>query len=262
MSLRVSLVQADLVWEDPARNLAALDGAVAGLVGQTDVVVLPEMFTTGFSMDPSRLAEPAGAGPGFDWLRTRARSHDAAFIGSLMTRDGARHVNRLWVALPDGTMLHYDKRHLFRMGREHEHYAPGASRLVVEFRGWRIAPLVCYDLRFPVWSRRSPEFDYDLLVYVANWPARRSFAWQSLLVARAIENQCFVAGVNRVGRDGAGVAHEGGSALHDCLGASLAAPGGSAGVATVALDLATLREFRRAFPAHLDADRFTIDPVP
>ncbi len=262
MTLRVSLVQADLAWEDPVRNLAALDGAVAGLVGQTDVVVLPEMFTTGFSMDPARLSEPSGSGPGFEWLRSRAGSHDAAFIGSLMTRDGERYVNRLWVALPDGTMLHYDKRHLFRMGREHEHYAAGESRLVVEFRGWRIAPLVCYDLRFPVWSRRSPGFDYDLLVYVANWPARRSFAWQSLLVARAIENQCFVAGVNRVGRDGAGVAHEGGSALHDFLGASLAAPGDAAGVATVALDLATLREFRRSFPAQLDADRFTIDPVP
>jgi predicted amidohydrolase len=262
MTLRVSLVQADLAWEDTSRNLSTLDDAVAPLAGATDVVILPEMFTTGFSMDPTRLAEPTGVGPGCEWLRARARSHDAAFIGSVMTRDGARCVNRLWVALPDGTLRHYDKRHLFRMGREHEHYAAGQSRLVVEFRGWRLAPLVCYDLRFPVWSRRSPEFDYDVLVYVANWPARRSFAWQSLLVARAIENQCFVAGVNRIGRDGAGIAHEGRSALLDYLGGSLGSPGDAAGVVTVALDLPALREFRRAFPAHLDADRFTIDPAP
>lgn len=262
MTLRVSLVQADLAWEDPAANLDALDAAVAPLAGATDVVVLPEMLTTGFSMDPARLAEPAHAGPGRDWLCARARSHDAAFIGSVMTRDGARCVNRLWVALPDGTLRHYDKRHLFRMGREHEHYAAGHARLVVGFRGWRIAPLVCYDLRFPVWSRRSPQFDYDLLVYVANWPARRSFAWRSLLVARAIENQCFVAGVNRVGQDGNGVAHDGGSVLLDFLGAGLAAPGEGPGVATATLDLGALREFRSAFPAQLDADRFTIEPAP
>jgi omega-amidase len=257
VTLRVTLVQRPLAWEDPAANLAAFDAALDPLAGATDLVVLPEMFTTGFSMDTAGHCEDE-SGPGVQWLQHSARRLDAAVVGSVMTRAGGRSVNRAWFALPDGRLFHYDKRHLFRMGREHEHFDPGSSRLVVEFRGWRIAPLVCYDLRFPVWSRRSPDFDYDLLLYVANWPARRSFAWQSLLVARAIENQAYVAGVNRTGTDGLGVAYAGHSAVHDFLGATLAGAAEVATSVTAGLDLAALRGFRAGFPAQLDADRFTI----
>jgi predicted amidohydrolase len=257
MNLRVTLVQTALDWENPVANRARFDRLLQPLGGSTDLVVLPEMFTTGFSMEPERLAEQAG-GPTTQWLAGQARRLDAAVCGSVMTLDGGRCVNRLLFATPDGRVARYDKRHLFRMGQEHEHYSAGNSTLVVEFRGWRIAPLVCYDLRFPVWSRRRPGYEYDLLVYVANWPARRSYAWRQLLIARAIENQCCVAGVNRVGEDGEGVVHDGGSAVHDALGAALLEPGSSEAVVTAALDREALLQFREKFPAQLDADAFQL----
>ena len=263
-SLRASLVQQPLAWEDPAANRARFAELLAPLAGSTDLIVLPEMFTTGFSMQPQALAE-AENGPSCDWLREQARRLDAAIAGSVMTRtrlaDGSSAcVNRLLFATPDGSLSHYDKRHLFRMGREHEHYQPGQQPVVVPWRGVRIGMQVCYDLRFPVWSRRRPGFDYQLLLYVANWPSARSFAWRQLLVARAIENQAYVVGVNRCGADGQGVAHTGDSAAHDFLGATLASLGEQPGVVTVTLDLAALQRFRDRFPAHLDADRFTLQP--
>jgi predicted amidohydrolase len=256
-ALRVSIVQHDLAWEDAAANRAAFEAAMLPLAGQTDLVVLPEMFTTGFSMVPGRLGEPAD-GPSVAWMSAMAARLDAAVTGSLITQEGGRHFNRLWFATPDGARRHYDKRHLFRMGAEHRNYGAGDSLLVVEFRGWRIAPLVCYDLRFPVWSRRRTDYDYDLLLYVANWPVARAFAWSQLLVARAIENQAYVGGVNRVGTDGFGNLHEGASVVHDYLGATLADLGNAPGVATVALDDAKLANFRRKFPVHLDADPFAL----
>jgi predicted amidohydrolase len=258
MTLNVQLVQPDLRWQDPAANRRRFDAHFEAMArGSADLVVLPEMFTTGFSMDSATLAEPA-AGATTRWLLDWSQRLDAALVGSVMTRDGERCVNRLWFATPDGALCHYDKRHLFRMAGEHQHYAAGTTSLVVEFRGWRIAPLVCYDLRFPVWSRRRAGFDYDLLVYVANWPARRAYAWRQLLIARAIENQSYVLGVNRVGADGNGVVHDGESAAHDFLGAPLAGLGATAGTAAVTLDLPALREFRERFPAQLDADRFAL----
>ena len=256
-SLRVSLVQADTVWEDPAANRRALETATAGLAGGTDLVVLPEMFATGFSMQPERLAEDPD-GPTAQWMSIVARRLDAAVTGSVITRDSGRHFNRLYWASPDGALLHYDKRHLFRMGGEDQHYAAGAEGLIVAWRGFRVAPQVCYDLRFPVWSRRRSGYDYDLLLYVASWPAARRHAWRSLLVARAIENQCYVAGVNRVGPDGRGTAHAGDSVVHDFLGQPLVELGAGAEVATVALDGGALDAFRDRFPAQLDADRFTL----
>ncbi len=264
MNLTVAMVQSELHWQDPVANRQQFDERFEALLGRgADLVILPEMFTTGFSMDSATLAEPAD-GPTVQWLRDWSRRLNAAVTGSVMTRDGERRVNRLWFATPDGCVHHYDKRHLFRMAGEHQHYAAGDATLVVEFRGWRIAPLVCYDLRFPVWSRRRPGFDYDLLLYVANWPARRSHAWRQLLVARAIENQSHVIGVNRIGTDGNGVAHDGDSAAYDHLGMPLAAPTAAptaaTAVATAVLDLAAQREFRDRFPAHLDADRFEFAP--
>jgi predicted amidohydrolase len=251
MTLKLTLVQSSLRWQDPDGNRRDFDATLGALAeAGPDLVVLPEMFSTGFAMVADAPAEPSG-GATVEWMRAWARRLDAALTGSVMTLDGGRRVNRLWFVTPDGRASHYDKRHLFRMAGEHEHYAAGTSGLVVQFRGWRIAPLVCYDLRFPVWSRRRPGYDYDLLLYVANWPARRAYAWRQLLIARAIENQCYVAGVNRVGDDGNGVAH-------DFLGMPLASLGTSPGVTTVALEPAPLAEFRERFPAHLDADRFEL----
>jgi len=258
LPLRLAVLQADLHWQDALANRAAFDARLAALApGTIDLVILPEMFSTGFSMQPGELAEPPG-GPTARWLLDWSRRLGAALAGSVMTRDGARCVNRLCFATPDGGLRHYDKRHLFRMAGEHEHYAAGRETLVVEFRGWRIAPLVCYDLRFPVWSRRRAGYDYDLLVYVANWPARRAHAWRQLLMARAIENQCYVAGVNRVGADGNGIAHDGDSVVHDFLGMPLATLGSEVATLRATLDPAALAEFRERFPAHLDADAFEL----
>jgi omega-amidase len=257
--LRVSLVQQPLLWHDPRGNRARFAGLLAPLAGRTDLVILPETFTTGFSMEVEALGEPA-AGPSVDWFRAQAATLDAVVTGSVITREGSRHFNRLLWANPDGEVRHYDKRHLFRMGREHEHFTPGRAAWSVSWRGMRICPLVCYDLRFPVFSRRRAELDYDLLIYVANWPSARVEAWKMLLRARAIENQAFVVGVNRSGPDGNGIAYPGESAAIDFLGRTLASLGDAAGITTTVLDAAALASFRDKFPAHLDADRFTLDP--
>ena len=257
-ALRVSLVQQPLLWHDPQGNRARFAEILAPLAGRTDLVILPETFTTGFSMDVEALGE-AAAGPSVEWLRLQAATLDAAVCGSVITREDTRYFNRLLWALPSGELREYDKRHLFRMGREHEHFTPGGAAWSLSWRGLRICPLVCYDLRFPVFSRRRAELDYDLLVYVANWPTARVEAWQLLLRARAIENQAYVVGVNRTGPDGQGVAYPGESAAVDYLGRTLAALEEAAGVVTVALDAAALAAFREKFPAHLDADRFTLE---
>ena len=254
--LRVSLVQTKLAWQDPEANRRMLGEKLRSLAGATDLVVLPEMFTTGFTMQPERTAEIAD-GPSIAWMRDMARSLGAVVTGSIATRDGDRHFNRLTWMRPDGTSDSYDKRHLFRMGGEHDHYAPGVKRLVVEVKGWRVCPLVCYDLRFPVWSRARD--DYDALLYVANWPARRRYAWQTLLKARAIENLSYCVGVNRVGADGAGIEHSGDSAALDFLGQPLLPESEGEFVATAVWNRAALDEHRRRFPAHLDADTFHLE---
>jgi omega-amidase len=258
-SLRVSLLQQPLAWHDPAANRAHFEALLVPLAGHTDLVVLPETFTTGFSMEVERLGEPAG-GPSVEWLRRLAGALDAVITGSVITLEDGHYYNRLLWATPAGELRQYDKRHLFRMGREHQHFTPGGMAWSVAWRGFRICPLVCYDLRFPVFSRRRPELDYDLLLYVANWPAARADAWRQLLRARAIENQAYVVGVNRVGADGRGVPYAGDSAALDFLGKTLADAAGLAAVLTVELPLAALTAYRAGFPAHLDADRFTLEP--
>jgi len=258
-SLRVSLAQQPLHWHDAAANRAQFEALLLPLAGRTDLVVLPETFTTGFSMEVARLGEPPG-GASSAWLSALAARLDAAVTGSVITREGERYFNRLLWASPDGELRHYDKRHLFRMGREHEHFSAGRAAWCVSWRGFSVCPLVCYDLRFPVFSRRRAQLDYDLLVYVANWPAARAEAWRQLLRARAIENQAYVVGVNRVGADGNGVAHRGDSAAIDPLGRTLVEGGDVPALLNVALDHASLAAFRERFPAHLDADRFTLEP--
>ena len=254
-NLRVTLIQADLAWQDPATNRRNLAAHFRGLAGHTDLIVLPEMFTTGFSMAADSLAETM-AGATVGWLREEAAAIGCAITGSLIVEENGRHYNRLVWATPDGDIAHYDKRHLFRMAREQEHYAAGNRRLVVELKGWRLCPLVCYDLRFPVWSRSRG--DYDVLLYVANWPARRRAAWSALLRARAIENVCYVVGVNRMGKDGNGASYSGDSVALDFLGQVLGGDRDGDFVETVVLDRESLSTFRRDFPAHLDADDFEL----
>jgi omega-amidase len=254
-NLRVTMIQADLAWQDPATNRRNLAAHFRGLAGHTDLIVLPEMFTTGFSMAAGPLAETM-AGATVGWLREEAAAIGCAITGSLIVEENGRHYNRLVWATPDGHCAHYDKRHLFRMAREQEHYAAGSQRLVVELKGWRLCPLVCYDLRFPVWSRSRG--DYDVLLYVANWPSRRRSAWSALLRARAIENACYVVGVNRVGRDGNGASYSGDSVALDFLGQVLGGDRDGGFVETVVLDREALATFRRDFPVHLDADDFEL----
>lgn len=261
-ALRVTLVQTATAWHEPALNRELIGIALEEHAEKSDLIVLPETFTTGFSNAAAATAEGPD-GETSAWMRAMAREHDAAVTGSVQARVGDAVYNRLLFATPDGAVRHYDKRHLFRMGREHETYAAGRERLVVEFRGWRICPLVCYDLRFPVFSRNRADaagaLDYDLLLFVANWPEARHEVWRTLLRARAIENLCYVAAVNRAGTDGNGLAYAGGSAVIDPKGAYVAERDAWAGVTTATIGLEALREHRRQFPAHLDADRFTLD---
>lgn len=254
-TLDVTLIQTDLVWHDPAANRRRLQQRFAALAGQTDLIVLPEMFTTGFTMEASSVAEAAD-GPTVAWMREHAERLGAVITGSIATRQGESCFNRLVWMRPDGTHEIYDKRHLFRMAHEQDHYSAGAKRLVVELKGWKILPLVCYDLRFPVWSRNRAEDAYDVLLYVANWPERRRYAWQTLIKARAIENLSYCIAVNRVGKDGNGVNYTGDSAAVDYLGQPMTALSEREFVTTVTLDKAALDGFRNKFPAHLDADEF------
>jgi omega-amidase len=258
--LRVSLVQADLAWHDREANLRRFDGLLRPLAGQTDLIVLPEMFTTGFTMAAAEVAEPAN-GPTVEWMRARAAELGAALTGSVVTHEGGRYFNRLVWMSADGRPTFYDKRHLFRMAREHEHYSAGDRRVVVGLGAWKVRPLVCYDLRFPVWSRNRIGRDegYDLLIYVANWPERRRHAWRSLLPARAIENLSYCVGVNRVGRDGHDIPYAGDSAAFDHLGQPLLSEWAGEGVHTATLDRSSLLAFRERFPAQLDADEFSLD---
>jgi omega-amidase len=258
MSFRLTLVQQSIVWQDAEANRANFASVLAPLSGTTDLVVLPEMFTSGFTMKPEAHAEPAD-GPTRMWLLEQARNLNAAVGGSVAINDDGRFYNRFMLAMPDGLTYWYDKRHLFRMGGEHRHYSAGSHALIVEWRGIRLCPLVCYDLRFPVWSRRRPQLEYDLAIYAANWPAARRYAWNTLLRARAIENQAYVAGVNRIGEDGAGIAHVGDSVLLDFTGQPLVELHDTPQVITVALDLEALRGWRDKFPAQLDADAFILD---
>ena len=266
--LRVSLVQGATRWHDPDANRAYYGDLVAPLHGTTDLVLLPETFTSGFSNDAIDNAETMD-GPTVAWIREQARNLDAAVCGSVQLRvDGGMHsnsvFNRMLFATPDGELRHYDKRHLFRYANEHERYAAGRDRLVLDWRGWRICPLVCYDLRFPVFSRnrfdveRPGQPDYDLALYVANWPAVRAHAWKTLLRARAIENLCYVAGLNRVGTDGNGHHYSGDSAILDFLGEPVSECTDMEVVSTTTISGERLQAHREHFPAMLDADRFQV----
>ncbi|MFK7831033.1 MAG: amidohydrolase [Congregibacter sp.] len=252
--LIATLVQTDLLWENPEANRERFSQALRGLAVASDLVVLPEMFTTGFSMQALANAELPG-GVTEQWLRSTAHEMNCAITGSIPVNVDGKVYNRMLFATPD-ECFHYDKRHLFRMAGEHEAYAPGTERVIVEWRDWRIKLEVCYDLRFPVFSRNRQ--DYDLLLNVANWPAKRAHHWRSLLQARAIENQVCVIGVNRVGRDGVNVEYSGDSLAIDAVGMVMTDMQSHSACETVCLDAAALCEYRERFPAHLDADDFSL----
>jgi omega-amidase len=254
--LSIALVQADLHWENVTANLATFEEKLATLSEPVDMIVLPEMFNTGFTMDTA-LAEPMNLTT-TRWMKQIAKQHNALVVGSFAVSEGGRFFNRLLCVRPDGTYAQCDKRHLFRMGEEHNHYTAGNMRMTIEWKGWKICPLVCYDLRFPVWSRNLQSDPYDILLYVANWPARRAHAWSTLLQARAIENQCYVVGVNRVGTDGNGLEYRGGSVALDYLGEPLTMLTDQETEKVVHISKADLSAYRRSFPALSDADDFEI----
>lgn len=254
--LTLSLVQADLVWEDASANLKAFERAFCDLPTTADLVVMPEMFSTGFSMQVEKHAEPMD-GPTVSWMKKQAASLNAVVAGSLMVKENDSFFNRFVFAKPDGEIIHYDKRHLFSMGQENVFFTQGKTRLVFEFNGFRILPQICYDLRFPVFARNRN--DYDLYLNCANWPAPRNEVWECLLKARAIENQCYVAGVNRIGIDANGIRYSGNSLILDARGKSLQEAGTTNQIITTQLSLDKLQKFRKKFPVLPDGDRFHIE---
>ncbi len=253
--LTVSLLQTATRWHDAAGNRRLFDELLQRVPEATQLVVLPEMFSTGFTMDSAAVAEDM-QGDTLAWLAERARQYNKTLCGSMVIKAQGHYFNRFVSVDADGVLNHYDKRHRFRMAGEHQHYSAGGEKLVFEVAGWRVCPLICYDLRFPVWFRNREE--YDLLLCVANWPAARQQAWNTLLRARAIENQVYAAGVNIVGVDGNGVEYRGGSALYAPDGAVLAEEYDDAKIITHRLDWATLCEMREHFPVWQDADEFEL----
>ncbi len=238
-----------------------LEQKIAAIDQKTELVILPEMFNTGFSMRPEALAESM-EGESIAWMKKVSRENNLVLTGSLMIKESGNYFNRLVWMLPNGQFGHYDKRHLFAFGEEDKHYTAGNKRLIASVKGWKINLQVCYDLRFAVWARQQNSdsgSEYDLLIYVANWPERRSHAWKTLLCARAIENQCYVVGVNRVGTDGNNVYHSGNSLVIDPLGQVLYHMADDEDVNTITLQKDMLEEVRTKFPFWKDADSFNIE---
>lgn len=261
--LKITLIQSDLHWEDTEANLAMFEEKVWQIGNTTDVIVLPEMFTTGFTMAAPKLAEHMNMRT-FKWMKQMADQTGALILGSYMVKVHDRHFNRLLWMEPGGHFKTYDKRHLFRMSNEHKIFAPGESLLIASWKGWKICPLVCYDLRFPVWSRnkwdlQTRKLSYDVLIYVANWPTARIDAWNTLLKARAIENLSYVVGVNRIGQDGNGIEYNGNSSIISPKGEIIYTNEGTESMRTIELSSNSLEAFRDRFPAYQDADEFDLE---
>lgn len=261
--LKITIIQSELHWEDAEANLSMFEEKIWQISGNTDVIILPEMFTTGFTMWSAKMAEHMNMRT-FKWMKNMADQTGALIMGSFIVSVHDRYYNRLLWMEPGGTFKTYDKRHLFRMANEHKSFASGESLLISTWRGWRICPLICYDLRFPVWSRNRWDIaakrpSYDVAVYVANWPTARIDAWDTLLKARAIENLSYVVGVNRIGQDGNGIEYNGHSAVISPKGEAIFSNEGTEITRTLELSANSLHAFRDRFPAYLDADDFTIE---
>lgn len=263
--VNVTIIQTALHWEDSQKNLTHFDNLLNSMKEKSDLIVLPEMFSTGFTMNPQKLAEPLN-GPAFTWIKNKAQEKNCVITGSVAVEENSKYYNRLFWAEPNGEVSHYNKRHLFRMAGEDQHYSEGQTKLYKQLKEFTFCPQICYDLRFPIWSRNtftknngSYTAAYDVLVYVANWPEVRSYPWKQLLIARAIENQCFVIGVNRIGNDGNGFAHSGDSMVINPRGEIISnTKANEESIETITLDYNYLTEFRKLFPVGLDADNFTI----
>jgi len=256
--LKVAIIQSDLYWESADANLAMFEEKI-WQIEQADLIILPEMFTTGFSTRPEGISEPSN-GKTMRWMKQMAAQTKAVIIGSYIIKDYPNFYNRCHVVFPDGNFSYYDKRHLFSLAGEDRHFTAGDKRLVVDIHGWNVCPLICYDLRFPVWSRSaSPtrKFEYDLLIYVANWPTPRINAWDTLLAARAIENQSYCVGVNRMGTDGVKAAYNGHSGLYDYKGQQLLFSDKEE-ILQLSIKRDEMEAFRERFPFQNDADSFEI----
>jgi predicted amidohydrolase len=259
-ALSITIIQTALHWEDKTANLQMLEDKIKGLGQRTHVVVLPEMFSTGFSMNPEALAEHMD-GLTIQWMKKTAAESKIILTGSVIIKEDGNYFNRMIWMLPNGHCVFYDKRHLFAFGGEDRQYTAGKKRCVVSVNGWRINLIVCYDLRFPVWARQQNNadgYEYDLLICVANWPDRRSHAWKILLQARAIENQCYVVGVNRVGKDGNALNYSGDSMVIDALGKVLYQKENEEDVFTIELEKEPMEEIRAKLPFWRERDSFHI----
>lgn len=256
MELKITLIQSLLHWEDIDANLEQFSQKVDHVTPFTDVIVLPEMFSTGFTMNAEKLAEPMD-GKAMRWMAAKSKEHKVAIAGSLIIAEEGKYYNRFIWMEPDGKYQTYDKRHLFSLSKEPKVYSPGTEQLFIQHKGWKICPQVCYDLRFPVWARNTNK--YDIYLNVANWPERRSYAWQSLLRARAIENQVYVVGLNRFGEDGNGIYHSGDSAVIDPLGKTITKISDLEDIQTISISKNTLDEIREHFPFLADRDDFTLN---
>lgn len=255
--LVVTTIQTDLFWEDKKANLQMLQQKIDGIKEKTQVIVLPEMFSTGFSMQPDLFGETMD-GETIQWMKKISREKNSILTGSVIIKEDQHFFNRLIWMMPNGQYGQYDKRHLFAFGKEDDHYTAGTKRLVASVNGWKINLQICYDLRFPVWARQQQSAAYDILIYVANWPEARSHAWKTLLTARAIENQCYVIGVNRVGNDGHSIYHSGDTMIVSPLGEILYQKNKEEDIFTYTFHKEKLTEVRDKFPFGKDADDFNI----
>lgn len=256
-NLNIAVIQADLVWENIKENLNQFEQKIVGTKADVDLFILPEMISTGFSMNAEKLAESTN-GYTLKWMQRMAKEKDAAVTGSIIVQENNNYYNRLYFVFPDATFKQYDKHHTFTLAKEHKTYTAGTQRLIVDYKGWKICPLVCYDLRFPVWARNTE--NYDLLIYVANWPKTRIHAWDILLQARAIENMAICVGVNRTGLDGNNHEYSGHTAVYDSLGKSLFDEDTNAEfIKVVTLDKKHLTETRNKLKFLQDRDKFTLE---
>jgi omega-amidase len=266
-TLTITGIQTQLHWEDAAANRKMFEEKINGISDKTEIVILPETFSTGFSMKPKELAETMD-GETMRWVKDISAKKKIILTGSVIIKENDNYFNRLIWMLPNGQYGTYDKRHLFNYAGEGNEFTPGTKRLIASAKGWKINLLVCYDLRFPVWSRQSPPppgdagrgLEYDLLIYVANWPERRNHAWKTLLQARAIENQCYVVGINRVGHDGNNIYHSGDSMVVDPMGEVLYTKAHEEDIFTMTLQKEKLEEVRTKLPFWKDGDSFIIQP--
>jgi omega-amidase len=252
--LNIGLVQFDIAWENPDENMRRIE-KLLGQSSDLDLVILPEMWSTGFTMQPEKVAEPT-PGTALQWMSIQAKERNTAIAGSVSVADGAQYYNRWYCTFPDGRTVHYDKKHLFSYGREDQHYTAGSAKTFIEIKGWKIMPIICYDLRFPVWCRNTDS--YDLMMVVANWPVARIHHWDALLKARAIENQSYVAAVNRIGSDANGLHYNGHSSVFDMNGQEVLSLGEIEGLGKLVLDKQILMTYRDQFRFLQDQDPFTL----